>query len=620
MPKYINGINVSSLALGEGSGNSLTTGDRNTLLGASAGSGLTTAGYNTFVGSYTGSTEPDCQDAVVLSNGRGTVVCRWDGTGTCEQTVKDASAVAAPTINGRVRTGVDPATGALIYRTRLPSGQVTTSYSANKSVVDALGIDAATLGGTAAADYQLRSNTHLQSSGTGTTLVRDANALRLRDLEAGSGLTLVSTDPDRITLVGPTFQNETDSVPSNAHSLIGSTSGGANLRTKQLVAGSGIVLASTGSTVTIQSTASSSGGGDGVSLVSTTPSTGNGVSLVSQGTGPNLSIRALVAGDGVGLTQPSDGSAVVVGSTLRLESETGGSSLVSTGTGSVLKIKALSAGTGISLTSNGSTGLTIANTQPSSTLSSAGGTESLVQTGTGTSLAIKGLTAGYGTSIISGPSDVTIHNQRPSEISLRPSDVIGSTGQIRVIPQGYAIQPLNWPVNAELSTFSLPAIRYASSATANHTGEILFAVHGLPRKAQDLGFHLDLMVFAPNGTPGFTWNCTVTIPAPHPTNPLVWNYYTYTGSVTFDAFSSVATESSPFQVKELILATSSGGAAATIACMDGTTLPHFSRLNQQGFQSSPDIMHIRIAGSSPLTTAVDIPGIRLSLIPSNSAT
>ncbi len=129
MPKYINGINVSSLALGEGSGIALTTGDRNTLLGNSAGSSLTTAGYNTFVGSYTGSTEPDCQDAVVLSNGRGTVVCRWDGTGTCEQTVNDASVVTAPTINGRVRMGVDPATGALIYRTRLPSGQVATSYT-----------------------------------------------------------------------------------------------------------------------------------------------------------------------------------------------------------------------------------------------------------------------------------------------------------------------------------------------------------------------------------------------------------------------------------------------------------------------------------------------------------
>lgn len=615
MPKYLNGINVSSLTLGEGSGAALTTGNANTLLGASAGADLTTGSRNTLVGAYTCTTEPDVQNNVILSNGQGTVVCRWDGSGTAEQPVADATLITPPTIGGRVRIGCDLATGALVYKARPTNGgPAVVSYSANKASVDALGVDAATLGGKAAAAFQLKGDTRLLTSGVGTSMIKDAATLQLRGLDVGSGLTLDATNPDRITLMGPTLQNETNNVPANAQSVIGESSGGAELRTKQLVAGSGIQLTSTPTTLTIVNTGGSVSTPVNTTLTSATTVTPGALSLVAEGTGPNLSVRPLVPGDGVSLTATGDGKAVTVGSTVRLESEPGGLSLVSVGTGSVLRAKSLSAGTGISVTANGSTGLTIANTQAATSLGSAGGSVSLVKTGTGSALVVKGLTAGYNMATVDSATSVTLHSYAPVVLSLRPIDVMASTGQIRVLSQGQNIAPFNWPIDNELKSLSLPTVSYKASATANHSGEIVFAVHGLPRNAQDCGFHLDLTAFAPNGTAGFTWNVTVTLPAPHPIIPRVWHYCTYSGSVTFDTFDQQSSESShPFQVKEVVLTATSGG--DTIPCVDGTSLPHFSRLNGQSLHASPDLLHLRLAGSSPLPTAVDIPGVRLTLIP-----
>jgi hypothetical protein len=56
MRQYVNSIDVTNVALGVGTGESLTSGEGNVLLGAHAGGGLTTGSYNVILGDTTGPT------------------------------------------------------------------------------------------------------------------------------------------------------------------------------------------------------------------------------------------------------------------------------------------------------------------------------------------------------------------------------------------------------------------------------------------------------------------------------------------------------------------------------------------------------------------------------------
>ncbi len=133
---------------------------------------------------------------------------------------------------------------------------------------------------------------------------------------------------------------------------------------------------------------------------------GAGVSLVADGIGPFLSIKGLVEGEGIVLTD--DGSCVTIDTAITLSDACGtGVSLVNDGTGPDLAIKGLVEGEGIVLTDDGSC-VTI---DTAITLSDACGTGvSLVNNGTGPALAIKGLVEGSGISLDSDASCVTINS------------------------------------------------------------------------------------------------------------------------------------------------------------------------------------------------------------------
>ena len=54
-------------------------------MGANAGASLTSGKNNTIIGSYTAEGEENLQSSVVLSNGDGAFVCRWDESATAHQ-------------------------------------------------------------------------------------------------------------------------------------------------------------------------------------------------------------------------------------------------------------------------------------------------------------------------------------------------------------------------------------------------------------------------------------------------------------------------------------------------------------------------------------------------------
>ena len=153
MQQYVNGINVSSLSLGLNSGGNLTTGSKNLLVGFQAGKNLTSGSYNTVLGSYTAADEPTVQNSVILSNGQGTVVARWDGDGTLTQPVNDRANTLDPTVEGVVRLCYDPLTNGVVFRIR-KGDTVYETYSAKKSGATATGVDAVSLDGLSKTDFQ----------------------------------------------------------------------------------------------------------------------------------------------------------------------------------------------------------------------------------------------------------------------------------------------------------------------------------------------------------------------------------------------------------------------------------------------------------------------------------
>lgn len=131
------------------------------------------------------------------------------------------------------------------------------------------------------------------------------------------------------------------------------TGSGPNLELKALVAGSGVSLVSTPTTMTINGT------GTNIEL----QSVGSGTSIVSAGTGPNLAVKSLVAGSGIVLgSTASDITVAADGTNVTLSSTGAGVSLVTDGAGPDMAIYGLTAGSNISVTLTSPT-VTIAQTQ-----------------------------------------------------------------------------------------------------------------------------------------------------------------------------------------------------------------------------------------------------------------
>jgi hypothetical protein len=547
--RYFGGYSLTEPRLGLGSGAAITTGRNNLLLGVGAGGAATTGSHNVVLGGYAAADRPDLQGAIVLSNGLGDVACAWGADGTPEQRLQPAAAVAAPAAAGYARMAYDPATGAVVYRVAPPDGgAAVTSVSATKASIDALGVDAATLGGVPAASFPTRESIQLAApTGAGTTLVADAASLRLRGLAVAPGgrLRMDASDPAVLTLDAAGLTDE-PGAPVDAVSLVGATSGAAGdgtLRTKTLVAGAGLRVTQTGAAVTIESAVP---GGDAVSLAS--GGTGPGVaSLVADGIGPTLAVRGLVAGDGVALDTDDIAQTVLVRATTTLADEPGApgdaSSLVgaTSAPGGPLYTRSLVAGAGITLTaSHGGSAVTITNSESSAgvTLASAGGGYSLVTDGVGPDLAVRGLTAGYGVGLVADATAVAVRSNAVRIVPVRPFDVTATNGQALVVTQGCPLPLEHWPIDADLKPVALPALRYRASAAADHAGSAVFAVHGLPPDLASHGLRVLLTLQAPVGTAGFAWALTLTVPKPHPLIPNVWGVQQYEATVNVPGFVS----------------------------------------------------------------------------------
>ena len=180
---------------------------------------------------------------------------------------------------------------------------------------------------------------------------------------------------------------------------------GPDLSIMALEAGANITLTAAAGAVTIAAAAS-------VTTMLASAGGGGSQTLVVEGTGPDLSIMGLIAGDNVTLTA-ADGSVTIASmepavTTLASTGGGGSQTLVVDGTGPDLSIMALEAGANITLTAaDGS--VTIAAAGGATTmLASAGGSQTLVVNGTGPDLTIMGLTAGDNITLTPGSGSVTI--------------------------------------------------------------------------------------------------------------------------------------------------------------------------------------------------------------------
>lgn len=117
-------------------------------------------------------------------------------------------------------------------------------------------------------------------------------ALQIKGLSATSAVSLTSPGLGDTVVIGLSGANVHLYDAIGATTSFVNTDTGPTLKTKSLVAGSGISLSAPGDTVTVAAT------GTNVTLASSV----SGTSLVSTGTGPNLSVCSLVAGANIDIS------------------------------------------------------------------------------------------------------------------------------------------------------------------------------------------------------------------------------------------------------------------------------------------------------------------------------
>ena len=173
------------------------------------------------------------------------------------------------------------------------------------------------------------------------------------------------------------------------------------------------------------------------------------------------------------------------------------------------------------------------------------------------------------------PTALTLRSQAVTPIMVRPSDIVSSSGQLQVLPQGMPISLSAWPIDASLQTVCLPTIRYVPTTQANHSGTLVAMVQGMPRTAGDMGFRLDLTVFSNSLLSGsVVLALALLLPCPKDGTTDTWDYQQYNGTLTINAFPN---SSAPAKVITVPLAAATplrnANTPATIVCVDGSTLP-----------------------------------------------
>lgn len=563
MRRYVSNIDVTSVALGAGTGTSLTTGDENVLLGANAGMALTTGSRNVIVGGYRAAGEPALSDAVVLASASGAVRARWDADGTATLAVAPLSSGSAPPTDlapGTARLGYDAATGGVVWQVCDAGGARHTTVTVDPVAAAGASLETEPAAGAAGA-----------VSLVGATSGATAGVLRTKGLVAGAGIKL-STDGDTVTLenTSTTAGVTLADAGAGAAGSVGLTADGLgpSLAVRRLVAGAGVDLAvsadGTGVVVTNASPA------DALSLASATPSGGapppaNSADLVVAGTYPALTLRRVVGGAGV--TVAADATGVTVSATppatLAAEGGVGETLVGAASTSAAPTVKRLAAGAGLAVASSGTT-VTLSNASPASsvtastpaaaaansadlvlggagpnltlrrvqggsglgvavtgdtvtlsaltTLGSESGdpatTESLVGGGSAApSLTTKRLQAGWGLRAASTASVVTLGSLTPVVAVVRPADVTLTTGSLVVRSGSLTLTPSGtWPADA--TPYPVPSI--VLRAVAPYAGSVVALVGGLPATANAMGFDVEVTTTAAGAAAACTWTVVVS--------------------------------------------------------------------------------------------------------------
>ena len=264
----------------------------------------------------------------------------------------------------------------------------------------------------------------LNDTGTGISLIDDGTGpfFIIKKLIPGNDINIAPVGTSGNLIINSLVDLEdVQLISTGAGQSLVSYGTGPNLVTKSLVGGTGISIANspTGS-LTINNTVDL----QYVRLLST----GSGQSLVSYGTGPNLVTKSLIGGTGISIANSPTGS-LTINNTVDLRNvlllSTGtGETLVSNGTGPNLAVKNLIAGSRMSITPSANS-LTL---QSLSQINNLGAGAQLVTNGLGPIMNIKSL-LGTNRIIIDGsnPNTITI-----SQVDLEPLIVFnvltGATG------------------------------------------------------------------------------------------------------------------------------------------------------------------------------------------------
>jgi len=286
-------------------------------------------------------------------------------------------------------------------------------------------------------------NVVLLPTGGSESLVYDGlgPVLTMRGISAGANITITEEGNAEVISAsgGGTSAVVTLSSTSATHSLV-NDGVSPDFVLKNLIAGANINIVSNSSMVVIESA--------GATSVTNLSSTGSGIFLVNNPTGPNLTVKSLVAGSNV--TIISNGNDITIdsvaasGANVLLTSVgstvTGAEYLVNDATGPNLALKRLASSQGILLSSD-STSVDIQNDTRMATIGSTG--IDYVKTNTGPTYTLKEFVSGSGISLTSDSTSVHI-NFTGTSVSDPLTFVMITAGTLVIPSNAINIQCVAW--------------------------------------------------------------------------------------------------------------------------------------------------------------------------------
>ena len=259
---------------------------------------------------------------------------------------------------------------------------------------------------------------------TGLTLISQSGAgnapyLKTKGLIAGSGITMTQ-NPYDITISSNSNITLTTSGSVGSNSLVDSTSAYPAFKLKGITPGPAMTMSSSGSAVTIDT------------LMTVGSGSAGGISLLSTYTYPNYLLKGLIAG-GTGIQFSTTSNDITINnlspaySIALTNSSAGGTSLINSGTNPSFSLKGLKVGTGLTISSV-ATDITIVNSSPASSIQvnnvGTGASTSLISGNTVAPIfSIKGINVGIGLSLVNSATDI----QLSSSTTLTNAGLLGTT-------------------------------------------------------------------------------------------------------------------------------------------------------------------------------------------------